>query len=464
MRQALALAARAYFCMRAGIVDWLRHALRRRRRHDDDVGRRKKVAALISRPQDVELLAGLHERALDRTDIDCDVWVLATCIKRDSDIIAQLTARGMTPAHIVRLSSLRRVWRDMRTLDAFINTRESRGRKYRHSDFLTDMANGALVHTYTLQHGFENPGLTYHDDHQGTGITFAAKTVLIWGRPEQLPAWLPVETRRKCISTGCPKVFATPQTPEATHDVQAAFATRVDSRPVIAVFENLQWRRFDADYVCAFLMALGEVARERTDLRFVLKSHPGAAKNRTEANAALLRQLEADGFVQVIDLFPPELPRLTSAQLLSIAKGAITSPSTIALDAALAGVPVAVTRYGLDLTPYRPLTLLDSTDDWRRFVDALSDVPARAELDRCNAAFVDGALVPGDASARILDLVAAQGAAVDTLAEPVRIRMQAAPPASAAHHEALRKASTSSHTTWPSPTRSRKSTSSSTPD
>ncbi len=58
---------------------------------------------------------------------------------------------------------------------------------------------------YTLQHGFENVGLSYCDEIQGPDIKFAAKTVFTWGPTEELPPWVEKETRDKSVAVGCPK-------------------------------------------------------------------------------------------------------------------------------------------------------------------------------------------------------------------------------------------------------------------
>jgi hypothetical protein len=62
----------------------------------------------------------------------------------------------------------------------------------------------------------------------------------------------------------------------------------------------------------------------------------------------------------------------------------ITTPSTVALDAALARKPVAVVAYGHDLPAFQPLPLLQSAADWIGF----GEQAASADTARKRAAFV----------------------------------------------------------------------------
>ena len=73
----------------------------------------------------------------------------------------------------------------------------------------------------------------------------------------------------------------------------------------------------------------------------------------------------------------------------------ITTPSTIALDAAAAGAPTALAAPGGEV--YAPLTELHGPEDWIAFASGIGDDPAG--LDR----FVSRVLVSGDASPRIVE-------------------------------------------------------------
>lgn len=94
----------------------------------------------------------------------------------------------------------------------------------------------------------------------------------------------------------------------------------------------------------------------------------------------LLARLSSMENVDVADLLGEEETIMTTPWLLSHALGVITTPSTIALDGALAKVPVAVIRYRLDLIYYSPLSLLDNLKDWQRFLDRLTEKSGNSHL------------------------------------------------------------------------------------
>jgi hypothetical protein len=203
---------------------------------------------------------------------------------------------------------------------------------------ITRLANAAGVSIYTLQHGFENVGLSCCDKIQGPDIKFAAKTVFTWGSTEGLPPWIEKETRDKSVAVGCPKKCVIFENDPSV---------KTGERPVIGVFDNLHWHRYDEKYLSTFLGHLKEIAEQRKEFRFVLKSHPDLIRKRSRELLARLSSMEN---VDVADLLGEEETILTTPWLLSHALGVITPPSTIALDGALAKVPVAVIRYGLE--PY----------------------------------------------------------------------------------------------------------------
>ena len=84
-----------------------------------------------------------------------------------------------------------------------ITASESTARPHRLGHVLTKRANRRGVVTLTLQHGYENIGLTYFDkSYPPESVRFASKHVLIWGPRENLHPSALEETRRKCVSVG----------------------------------------------------------------------------------------------------------------------------------------------------------------------------------------------------------------------------------------------------------------------
>ena len=361
-----------------------------------------RIVLLVSKPQDIELLIGLHEIASRRKDLSLCFWVVKNCAKRYPVVLDQLKEKKAIVEQVISFGGLGKILREFMRTDAFLSTVESTTAKHKLPYVITKLANAAGVSTYTLQHGFENVGLSYCDEIHGPDIKFAAKTVLTWGPVEKLPAWVGKDTREKAIAVGCPKKLVILENdPSVTKG----------GRPIIGVFDNLHWHRYDEKYLANFLRDLETIAVKRKEFRFVLKSHPDSIRNRSRK---LLARLSCMENVDVADLLEEEQEVLTTPWLLSHALGVITTPSTIALDGALAKVPIAVTRYGLDLTYYSPLCLLDKLENWQGFLDRLMEPSGVRNLTMNGEQFLNQVLVSGDPPTKILNVMVGQQSNRDT--------------------------------------------------
>ncbi|MGE5271354.1 MAG: hypothetical protein ACM3JG_16965 [Thiohalocapsa sp.] len=224
---------------------------------------------------------------------------------------------------------------------------------------VTRAAKAAGLTTFTIQHGFENIGLTYADDRYGLEVSFASEHIFIWGPASGLPAWVSPQTRRRVISVGLTKPVPQPESlvlPSASNWART-----------IGIFENLHWERFSPRYRDGFSDQLAEIVRQFPDVLFVVKPH--------HAGRWLIDNpdfVPAAANLLLIDPRDPAWQRHTAPALLPALDAAITTPSTVAIDAAKAGRPVAVVANDLALPIYEPLPLLRRTDDWRRFLDGLA--------------------------------------------------------------------------------------------
>lgn len=95
----------------------------------------------------------------------------------------------------------------------------------------------------------------------------------------------------------------------------------------------------------------------------------------------------------------------TANQLLGRLDAVITTPSTVALDAARARKPVAVVGYGLDLSIYSPLPVISDARQWDEFVQQVKSVASRQVLVDLAEEFVTRKLYPGNAVSRILETI-----------------------------------------------------------
>lgn len=353
----------------------------------------KRIVLLISRPQDVDLLIGLHEKAEHRENLSLIFWVTRNCARKYPEALPKLKEKMAVVEQVVNFMHLGSILNKLMRIDAFLSTVESTTAKRKLPYMITKMANAASVPTYTLQHGFETVGLSYCDEAQGPDIKFAARTVLTWGPVNELPSWVAKETLDKAVAVGCPNILL-----GSKNDPKA----EAGERPIIAVFDNLHWSRFNQKYISTFLDHLEDISEKRTNFRFILKSHPASVRNRSRE---LQNRLCTMKKVVVADMSEEEQSALTTPSLMSRALGVITTPSTIALDGAMAGVPVAITRYGLDLDYYTPLDLLDNLEDWHSFLNDLTENHAYRLLKLNSERFLKRVIVPGDPAEKILDLM-----------------------------------------------------------
>ena len=354
------------------------------------------LVLLISRPQDIDLLIDVYNQSCKRNDISVSFWATERVVNR-----FHATRKQLHSYHIKIDLTLNhaRLWRaigELRNKDALLTTVESTLAAHKVPYLLTRIANAAGARTYTLQHGFENVGLTYRDGIYGPHVRFAAQTVLTWGPLENIPPAVSEETRRKCVAVGCPKIhLVTPSEPTINSS---------DRRPIIALFEGLHANRFDERYIRQLFKDLQDMVQLFPDFRFILKPHPGALV-RSPLHVESLASLRD---VEVLDPVHPESANWSTPRLLTEALAVITTPSTIALDASLAKTPVAVIRCG-QTTPYynnyQPLPFLDEKEDWQEFLNNILRDPNFMEPIR--KAFLDRVMIPGDAASRILDLAVA---------------------------------------------------------
>lgn len=360
--------------------------------------RPKRIVLFVNRPQDVDLLIGLHKRARVRADVHLGYWVSKGCARKHPKDIERLRNSEAVVEQIVSYANLGKMLAKLLDIDAFLTTVETTSSKNKLPFMLTRLANAVRIPTYTLQHGFETVGLTYRDALHGPEVKFAASTVLTWGPVENLPAWVAQETRNKAVAVGYPLEPASP----ALHALQPPG----DPRPIVGVFDNLHWHRYSPSYTAAFVDHLERAAKQRPGLRFILRSHPASLRNRSRELASRLVNMENVEFAESIG--EVELQSATP-WLLSHALGVITTPSTIALDGALARCPVAVTGYGLTLDCYAPLAVLERFEDWLLFLDRLTDSSWSRALGQNGERFLNRAVLPGDAPGKILELMMSDG-------------------------------------------------------
>ncbi len=163
------------------------------------------------------------------------------------------------------------------------------------------------------------------------------------------------------------------------------------------MFENLHWHRFSELYLEQALFDLDHAAAEHLDTLFLVKPHH--AGRWLSRNRGRLRERPN---LAVIDPTDSAWEPHTAPALIAAVDAVLTTPSTVALDAARAGRPAAVLGYDLDLPLYAPLPIIRGGSDIERFLEEDS-----GEGLLRNEAFLRRTALPGRADHRIAARIAA---------------------------------------------------------
>jgi GT2 family glycosyltransferase len=343
--------------------------------------RRIGLLCLIDLVQDAELILPVAHAARAHGGFEVGL-VLTDWLDRVAPAIgARVSEEGFAPTRCSRhaLANLQ-----FNNWDALLTASESTSPSHRFARALTTRAHASGLATFTMQHGLENIGLTYRGDGEHD---FASQWIFTWGDPSGLPNWVSETVRSRCIGVGRPEPSSAPHRP---------LPLSANARPLVGIFENLHWERYDEDYRRQFIADLKTTAIARPDVLFLVRPHPAGRFLANKASANL-----PENFV-IADPTRTEWAPITAGDVLSRARAAITTPSTIALDAAKRSLPVAVAAYGLDLEAYAPLPLLAGPSDWSAFLErALSH-----GADQDVKGFYSSHCLVGDASAAMLDAIA----------------------------------------------------------
>ena len=357
-------------------------------------GSKPKILLFMNLPQDLDMLLPIAEWFKKKADYRLEVAISDKAWNQSPRIGNLLKAASIEPKILNHKAVVAGLQPSLRGVKALITASESTANAHKGPYTLTQRANQKGILTYTMQHGFDNVGVTYFDEEYPVGkIMFASQTFFTWGKVSDLPAETPAETKAKCVAVGCPKFI---DSPFASVNAAQQIPGHQADNPLIVVFENLHWSRYDDDYRQRFLQDLEQSAIAHPNTTILVKPH----------HTGLWLTKRYQGKVPVADnllIADPKDPKweaFTAPALIQIADAVITTPSTVAVDAARSHCPVAVVAYDLELPNYEPLPLLRESHDWQAFV---------GEASAASLVGVDGflrdRLIPGDAAKRIVDRV-----------------------------------------------------------
>jgi hypothetical protein len=335
---------------------------------------RPKILALVDLVQDIDVILPVLI-ALQRTGAVALRIIVSSWLQRESPrTAALLDAHGLAFRFEKRSRMVDGAAPALAGIGAVLTASESDHPAHRAGHALAVRAKAQGIGTYTLQHGLENLGLIGVD---AAGGRFASDTVFCWFPEEATPPDLPAEARARLDHVG----RCTPP---------GGWAATEPPRFDLAVYENLHWERYgDADRA-AFVAGLRAVAEGLPELKIALHAHPAGGW----AEALRLEFAHFSGLT-LVDGTEARSQLASTAQSPGQAARVITTPSTVALDAALADRPVALAVEGGSI--YTPLQVLEGPGDWLTF--AQSGNAMAAELIE----FKRRVLVEGDAADRIVE-------------------------------------------------------------
>jgi hypothetical protein len=350
-----------------------------------------RLLCFVDLVQDIDLILPIAVAARASGKFDVRICQTSWLIDLSPRVKALLAGAGFDSILVSRNAVLAGLKPDLNSVDALLMASESTAEPHRFGHALATRANAAQVRTFVMQHGLENIGLTYRGDGDHD---FASAHILTWGDPRNLPDWVPETRRCRCIGVG---------TPKPAHDAAVAdLLLPHGGPPIVGVFENLHWKRYSAQYTTAFLADLAATIAARPDLLFIVKPHH-AGRWLTKNSDVLDRSVPN---LIVADPTDPRWEPFTAGAIIERAAVVITTPSTVALDAARIARPVAVTGYDLDLPVYAPLPILRQAADWFDFIaDALATT--NSTMQEHMRQFCARHLLEGDVSAAVVAAIAA---------------------------------------------------------
>ena len=314
------------------------------------------VLLLLDLIQDLDLAHPLIDELRERTTVQLRVVVSSWLALHSPRVMAQLTALNIVPELIDRAALEQEDKPRLDGVRAILSMAESSLPPHRRAHMLFRRAKALGIPTFSFQHGVENIGLNYFEQPSGQNLEITSDHLFVWFGPESIPEATPEALKPKLLHVGRPR---RPQLARHLGGVLLGFDQ------VCGVFENLHWSRFDQSFRRRFIEDLVALANARSEMAILLKPHHAGLWSTRN------RQLFPDWPANLIlaDPTDPFWEPFTAPALIDIADFVITTPSTVALDAASAAKPVAVVAYDLDLPAYAPLPFIRNAEDWFTFVD-----------------------------------------------------------------------------------------------
>lgn len=306
--------------------------------------------------QDVEVLKPVLNHFVSRDDWRVRVLASNWLMSQPDSPSDYFKSSGLLPIVLEREELLEGTPTSIEGADLVFLASETNLGPHRVAHHVANEAARKGIPAVTFQHGLENEGLTYFGENKS--VKFASKKIVVWNELPNTMANISYDTREKCLPIG---IFRSTE----SGAVPIALRNKLPCDRVIGVFENLHWERYSDYFRSQFLHNLITTARNNKDCCFLVKPHPAGQW------FALSDHVPYDlpSNIFTIDNTDEDWRHISGTQLVHFVDAVITTPSTIAIDAAIANVPVAVVAQSLGaLDMYAGLDMLNNADDWNEFV------------------------------------------------------------------------------------------------
>lgn len=217
--------------------------------------------------------------------------------------------------------------------------------------------------TAAIQHGFENVGLTYQPNAHPKveRVLFASGKIFVWQPLNRLPAWVPPDTRAKCIHVGPIK----PPTSERAQMPPPAVLQPYER--VIGVYENLHWERYSKEFRANFFHLVSALAVNYPRVCFLVRPHPAGQWSLVHWTGGFPAN------VIIANSNVPPWADMDVSDFLAFCSATLTTPSTVAVDSVLVGCPAIVYVGDLEADAYCFAELATGYTEVKEFLGKLSD-------------------------------------------------------------------------------------------
>lgn len=342
--------------------------------------RRRKILVHIDLIQDIDILLPVILAINRDARLMAIITVSRWLEKASPRTLERLGRHGLTFRTVRRSRIIEGQAPGLIGIAALLTASDSSAEAHRACHVLALRAKALGIPTLTLQHGID--GISQAEEaalRNPDQSLWASDYFLAWAPPESLPSSLPDAIRKTIVCVGRPfsGLEADDNDPVPRFD--------------IGVFENLHWDRYSDHDRADFLKSLLNMARDCPQSSIFVRSHPAGAWLDQYAPALA-------GFTNIIMMTAETSRRDPAPTAFWIARcqRVITTPSTIALDAAQLGRPVVLALPGCPL--YDTIPVLESQEDWCTF--------ARASSGDIKPDFVSRHVMAGNALVRILTCLA----------------------------------------------------------